>query len=131
MSRTLESDVRRQLHRALPVAFQRIESSTACAALFEKLGVDPTEVLNSTLYFPAPSRQESTICQGVGAAAFTTVGGRATWLCSNFGSLRVHHAARLILHEALHHAGLPERPLVASALNSHQINLLVSKSCGL
>ena len=131
-SQTLDSPAKRQLQRAFPVALQRLEALVTCAGLFEELGADPVVLLRSSLYFPAKPEEDRKICRGAfGALAFTTIGSPVTRLCRKFASLRIHDAAQVILHEALHYAGLPEGPHTADALNSHQINLLVSKRCGL
>ena len=100
--------------------------------MFQELGADSSEILSKSLYFPAGPDEERAICRRtIGALAFTSVRSSVTRLCLKFSSLRVHEAARLILHEALHHAGMSEAPHTEGALNSHQINLLVSKNCGL
>ena len=131
MAGSLEGDVRHRLQVAFPVALKKVRESRSCSALFEQLGADPEEILSSSLYFSAKT-SERRLCSGSRSVlAFTTVGSPVTRLCGKFASLRVHEAARLILHEALHHAGLGEAPHTPGAPDSHQINLIVTKGCGL
>ena len=131
MSRTLEAAARRMLQHAFPVAIKKIETRSSCSGLFEELGADPVEALTTTKYFPPQAGEAKAICLRRGAAGFTAVGSTVTRLCPRFGSLRVHEAARLILHEGLHRAGMPEKPHAADAMTSRQIDLLVSRRCGL
>jgi len=45
--------------------------------------------------------------------------------------LLTEQAAMVVIHEALHHAGLPERPHDKKAMTSGQINDMVREACGL
>ena len=45
--------------------------------------------------------------------------------------MTVNEAAMLLLHEALHYAGLPERPVHRGAMSSKEISTLVRNRCGL
>ena len=65
------------------------------------------------------------------SSAFTEVGSSVTYLCRDFGRLAPEQAAIRLVHEALHHAGLPEAPADPTALASAEINELVARDCRL
>ncbi len=119
-----------QLRRALPLADQTLAHSSACRGLFHSHGADGRQLLARTLYSPATLDQESRIC-GRGVAAFTSVGGDHTRLCRTFGRLPTRRAAVVLIHEALHFAGLSESPADPAAPSSNEINRRVEESCGL
>jgi hypothetical protein len=97
--------------------------------MFSSLDVDGIEVLAQTSYAVADARAEETFCDG--AEAFTVVGGRRTWVCRSFAHLTDLDAATLILHEALHHAGLEEWPGDRDGPSSKEITARVRRRCGL
>ena len=66
-----------------------------------------------------------------GVAAYTSVGSPRTVLCPAFASLSTSGAARILIHEALHFAGLGEKPADPKAPESYEINQIVTASCGL
>jgi hypothetical protein len=125
----LAPKLRRKLEAALPVAAQRIRDHAACRGLFEELGANGQRTLRDSMYFATSVRHESKLCSRT--SAFTTVGTRPTHLCRSFGRLPASQAAVILIHEALHQAGMSERPLDPRAMASSQINQLVRKSCGL
>ena len=65
-----------------------------------------------------------------GALAFTHVGSSITHLCTGFGGLSLDQATIVLIHEALHYAGMEEGPSYKGALTSGAINELVYESCG-
>jgi hypothetical protein len=70
------------------------------------------------------------LCKG--SVAYTFVGGGAPiWLCREFSRLTDKGAAMIIIHEALHHAGLTEWPKDPKGMRSGRINRMVTKRCGL
>jgi hypothetical protein len=97
-----------KLDEAFAVALERIREIPQCAGLFVELGADGSEMLATTLYMPTHPFDEQSLCQS--AAAFTWVGGVHTRLCRRFSSLSTERAAMTLIHEALHHAGLTEKP---------------------
>ena len=101
----------------------------ACRSLFSALGADGADVLASTVYVNAPRAFEVRVC-GPGVPAYTTVGGRVTFLCRRFGRIADERAQVVLIHEALHAAGLDEYPHDPEGLNPDQINALVERSCG-
>ena len=125
----LSPRVQHKLTAAHLLAARRIHESGPCRALFEELGADGLEVLGASLYYGATLRQEQRTCPG--SSAFTSVGARVTRLCRSFGTLSDRRATVVLIHEALHQAGLSERPLDPSAPDPSGIDRRVSRSCGL
>jgi len=59
------------------------------------------------------------------------VGGGPVRVCRDFSRLSDSQAAMVIIHEALHHAGLTEYPQDPNGMTSNQINGMVAEQCGL
>ena len=97
--------------------------------MFASLGADGIEALNATLYFPIdnPIRRRD-FCQRF--LTYTYVGASATWVCPDFKRLPVERAALVLIHEALHHAGLTEYPVDPDAMSSLAIDKMVKRNCG-
>ncbi len=125
----LQTMVRYRLDLAYPVALQRVRDLASCQELFSALGADGLEKLSRTIYLP-PQPGESSTCRSL-VSAFTGVGTPHTRLCPAFGRLRNDRAAIVLIHEALHYAGLGERPSDPDGLTALQINHLVEAACGL
>lgn len=120
--------MRSRLTAAFELALTRVVESPECGGLFAALGADGAESLSTTLYFPAPGTRKETTCRN--AAAYSFVGEAPTFLCREFESMTDQHAALVLVHEALHHAGLTERPSDPLASSSVVINEMVRKACG-
>ena len=121
--------VEEKLRVALDLAGRRIREFPECGELFTELGTDGIETLRTTFYFPVLSYKAGlTSCRK--AVAFTYVGEAPTYLCSGFSRLSDERAAMVVVHEALHHAGLTEQPLDPKGMTSRAINVMVKKSCG-
>jgi hypothetical protein len=127
---TLPEKVQRQLGYGYQVALQRLRNVEPCQGLFAELGVDGIEMLSTTIYLPPKYDFELQACDN-GATAFTFVGAPQTRLCDSFGRLSKSWSAVLLIHEALHHAGLGERPQDPNGPTPRQINRMVAKSCEL
>ncbi len=127
--KALAPPIERKLDRAFELAIGRVRESPACGALFSELGRDGTIVLLNSRYYPAGLINEQKVCRR--ASAYTGVGSPAVRLCRSFGRLSVDRAAAVVIHEALHFAGLPEWPADPQAMTSAGINQLVESSCGL
>jgi hypothetical protein len=126
------AEVRWRLERAHADALQRLDELPACRALFESLGADGRDTLGRMVYREASSEVDLDMCARRSAAAITTVGGRGVALCpSTFERLTLHGATALVLHEALHHAGLTEAPQTSGARTSREISTRVHRACGL
>jgi hypothetical protein len=106
----------------------RVEASPRCAGLFAELGADGVRMLATSLYFRAPIAKQTGVCRR--AEAYTHVGAAPTFLCDRFGRLSHEQSALVLIHEALHHAGLEESPAVPGAMSSAAINDMVQKACG-
>ena len=122
------SEAREKLQTAVRIAAERIEEVEECGALFAGLGADGKETLAKTLYFPVSAHnRKDGICRT--AAAYTNVGAKSTFVCEEFSWLSDERAAMFVVHEALHHAGLTEKPLDRRAMTSLEINGMVGKKC--
>ena len=124
---SLAPAVRFRLAEAFTIAERQVATEPRCGALFGRFGVAGTEALSRTRYRGGGD---------VGAClhqvpAFTCVGCLQTVLCPAFSSLGSVAAATILLHEALHQAGLPERPPAVGAMSSTEITRMVETSCAL
>ena len=124
----MPEDMRTRLEAGFELAVKRVVEVPECSGLFESLGADPNETLRSGLYFPINShRKEKAVCGQ--AVAYTNVGAAPTFLCRDFARLSDERAAMYIIHEALHHAGLTEKPHDQGAMTSREINSMVTTAC--
>ena len=130
ISGTLPARIESRLREAFPVALQRVSDLPECRELFSRLGTDALERITSTIYYPTTAQMESRACQR-GVVAFTYVGSPQTRLCRGFASLGAERAAVTLIHEALHWAGLSERPLDENGLDPRDIDRMVRQACGL
>ncbi len=119
-----------KLARAFSLAMEKIDAHATCRQLYADLGKDPRATLRVTRYFAAPMVEEQRLCRR-GVSAYTVVGSPKIYLCRSFVRLPADRAAVVVLHEALHYAGMTEWPADPQALNSAGINRLVAKSCDL
>jgi hypothetical protein len=120
--------VNRQLPRAFRDALKRIKGLESCRGLFERLEADGLEVLADTTYVYAEVGSFKSVCDE--ACAFTTVGGSMVGLCAQFGRIPVDEAAQVLIHEALHNAGLTEQPHDPAGLTPAEIDTMVEHACG-
>ncbi len=132
--------VRTTLEAGFDLAVQRVREVESCSDLFAQLGADGLETLSTGLYFPVDShRREVEVCgrnsaassRGAENLAYTKVGDAPTWICRHFGRVSPETAAVAVIHEALHHAGLTEKPHDRTAMTSIQITRMVQDACGL
>ena len=128
ISDRLPTHVHRKIELAVKLAVERLNDSPSCASLFSELGQDGAAVIRETLFYPASVLMERRICWR--AYAYTQVGVRPTWICRRMWLLSVSRFALVILHEALHHAGLQEWPQTTTAHDSHSITGRVATACG-
>jgi hypothetical protein len=119
--------VRDKLETAFEIAIARVTAIPECADLFSQLGADATETLKAGLYFPASPARETSVCRR--SMAQTYVGGAPTWICRCVTSYSDEHVALVVIHEALHHAGLTEKPHDRKAMSSGAINKMVGTKC--
>jgi hypothetical protein len=129
ISSRVSKPVRKKLESSFEVALRKIGESSQCRALFTDLGADGVELLSTTLYYPASLKLEKQICSE--ALGWTTVGAAPTFLCRRFSKLSDRRAASVLIHEALHHAGLDEWPHDPEGLPPSAIDDLVTEACNL
>lgn len=129
INNAMAESVRDKLEIAFDLAQQRVREVPACGDLFHQLGGDGETALSQALYFPVNLRRETGVCRR--AVAVTSPGARLTKLCRGFAHLSDSHAAMILIHEALHLAGLTERPSDRDAMTSGQINRMVTEACDL
>jgi len=121
--------VGRRLRFGFSLALLSLRTHRECAALFSELGADGLEVLAQTRYESASLDLLSGAC-GSGVPAYTKVGSYLIKLCPGFVALSVRGAALTVIHEALHSAGLSEKPADQATLTSREINRMVQLNCG-
>jgi len=130
--------VRATLEAGFELAVHRVREVESCGDLFNRLGANGLETLSTGLYFPVDSyRREVEVCgrnsatssEGAENLAYTTVGGAPTWICRHFARVSTETAAVAVIHEALHHAGLTERPHDRMAMSSIEITRMVKRAC--
>ncbi len=126
----LPDPVARRLALAFPVAMETMRTVPGCRAVFDRLGGDGIAALADTRYSPATSIGAEGACQH-GIAAFTVVRSPLSYLCAAYGTLDTRRAAATLIHEALHYAGLTERPSDPRGLSTNEINRMVRTQCGL
>jgi len=135
----MEPGVRARLEAGFDLAVERVCEIEACADLFTRLGADGIDMLKTGLYLPVHSyRHEIVVCGrnpatnswGAKNLAYTKVGGTPTWICRHFSRVSTETAAIAVIHEALHHAGLKERPHDRMAMSSIEITEMVTTACG-
>jgi hypothetical protein len=130
MSSKVSVKNRRRIMGAFDVAVERVREYPECRELFSNLGADGMEALGMVVFLPIGKAQaRGGVCHG--ASAYTLVGGGPVWVCQDFSRLSDTQAAMVIIHEALHHAGLSEYPQDPDAMTSTLINQTVMKKCGL
>lgn len=118
-----------KLQQAFPVALAHFRDNPECADLFARFGTDGLDKLVSSIYYPSNAAIEQRVCQG-GVAAFTFIGGPQVRLCKRFASLGTERAAAVLIHEALHYAGLSEYPRDPQGMHARDIDRMVKKACG-
>jgi len=125
----LPTAVEDTLREAFNLALERVRRVPTCRSLFEEFITSGNQRLTATLYSPPAGARTSDSCKK-GALAYTHVGSSITHLCTGFGGLSLEQAAIVLIHEALHFAGMEEAPFYEGALTSKEINELVRDNCG-
>lgn len=129
ISSQVPKPVRSRIEASYLLASQRLVEAPQCGDLFSDLGANGLEAISSTLYYPASAANEKKLCGG--AWGYTTVGSAPTFLCRKFSRISEKKGAMILIHEALHHAGMGERPNDPEGLTSKAINKLVEDACRL
>jgi len=118
------------LRAAYSTAIKRLDGDASCRALFDELHLDGLQALGRNHYQPARSAAEQTHCKG-GVAAATGVGLSQVLICERFKSLPRPSKVAVLIHEALHTAGLNEAPYDPHGKTSREITEMVKKACSL
>ena len=119
-----------KLERGFAIAVDRLGQHPSCRQLFTDLDADGFEKLLKTIYLEARRVDVRPVCRSRHAVAYTSFRRPHTRLCPAFRHLPDTRAAIIVLHEALHYAGLPEAPAFPDAMWSGEINRMVEKACG-
>ncbi|MBI4914972.1 MAG: hypothetical protein HY825_03935 [Acidobacteria bacterium] len=130
-SATVPSPLRARLATSFRMALNQLNTRATCRDLFEQLHANGPVMLATTIYIASDGEHEVQMCDRAGGAAYTWLGQPTTYLCPSFAQLSPKDAAMSLLHEALHYAGLPERPVHRGAMSSREISALVRTRCGL
>ena len=121
---------RQKISGAFELALERVHEVPECRELFAKLDAEGTATLGRVIFLPIGRAQaRGDVCRGV--SAYTMLGGGPVRVCRDFSRLSDSQAAMVIIHEALHHAGLTEYPQDPKGMTSREINGMVSERCGL
>ena len=115
---------------AFRIAFQRVLQVPTCTALFTGLNKGGHTALMSTSYSSSRPGPERALCNR-GVLAVARAGGSEIRLCPKLQTLSREGVAAILIHEALHTAGLGEYPVDPEAPTSEQITLAVLKACSL
>ena len=128
----MDDGLRARVEVAFEIAAQRAQEVEACAELFSEFWADATETLGNALYWPIRSYRDVKERCGRRNLAFTQVGSRLTFICPDFERVSDLRAAQIIIHEALHNAGLKEKPQYAGVgvKSPAAIDSMVAKACG-
>jgi hypothetical protein len=118
-----------KLETGFRLAVARVRDVPECSALFVTLGADALEILKTGLYLPTNVQRELVACRR--SVAQTIVGSAPTWICRNITAYPDETVAAVLIHEALHHAGLPEDATGRTAKSSGSITRTVTKQCRL
>jgi hypothetical protein len=111
-------------------AIKKLEQNESCRALFDGLLLDGLEALKRTQYRAVQSTEERAPCVG-GVAAYTAVGASRVMICSHFHTLDRPTKTAVLIHEALHNAGLSEAPVDPDAPTAAEIEEMVEEACAL
>ena len=111
-------------------AIKRLEKDESCGALFDDLNLDGLQALGRTRYQPVRSAAERAYCVD-GVDAYTAVGRDLVMICRQFHTLSRRTKAAVLIHEALHTAGMSEAPHDPAGMTPEEINEIVEKACAL
>ena len=115
---------------ARSIALERVEREERCRELFTEHGADGKRLLLEADYRVAEPGEAGGLCEQ-GASAFTGMTTGRTAFCRSFLKLPAHRRAIVLLHEALHAAGLGQHPVHPGGMTAREINGMVARSCDL
>lgn len=118
------------LNQAKSVGNNRLSTVASCEKMFDDLGANGSNIIAATTYRDGGGSSKCT--SRPGAAAVTDIGGYTVFLCgSSFTRLSSNGAATIVIHEALHSAGMSENPPDPNAKTSAEISAMVQANCSL
>jgi hypothetical protein len=126
--KSMPAQDRWHLGLAFAVALERVRSNGGCGALFDELRTDAVSALLRTVYHPVQTHSDMALCRR-GVIAVTEVNGSRTRICPNIRRVSRPLLASILIHEALHHAGMSEAPFDPLAPTSAEITRRVKVSC--
>lgn len=129
-SEAVDSRLSEVLAGSFQLALAKVQGRRECAGLFEYLGANGAVMLATTIYLLPSGSAAPARCRR-GATAVTTLGSPVTFLCPCFTQVSRREGAIVLLHEALHYAGLSEQPLDPAGLTPQQISAMVASACRL
>jgi hypothetical protein len=116
---------------AQSMALERLGREERCRQIFAEHGADGARLLLEADYRVALPNEAGGLCEQ-GASAFTGMTTGRTALCQDaFLKLPASRRAIVLLHEALHVAGMGQHPIHPGAMTARQINGMVASSCDL
>ena len=116
---------------AQSIALDRLGKEEECRELFAERGADGARLLLEADYRVAQPGEAGGLCEQ-GASAFTGMTtGRTAFCQHSFLKLPAPRRAIVLLHEALHVAGMGQHPLHPGAMTAREINGVVARSCDL
>ena len=118
------------LKTAFRKAVKKLARKASCRALFDDLALDGLQALDRSRYQRVRSAADRETCTS-GVFAYTGVGQDRIMLCRHFNSLDEGGKVVILIHEALHTAGMGEAPIDPEGMTSEVINELIEKACGL
>ncbi len=130
VGQTMDPDDGFTLKVAFKGAINKIERVESCRALFDDLVVDGVQALGQSRYQPAQSPWERRQCSR-GVAAYTVVGSNRIVICDHFHRLDRRAQSAVLIHEALHTAGMSETPVDSDAMTAEAVTDMVEEACSL
>ncbi len=124
MADRLPAPLRFALTAAFKTAYRRTHELESCRGLFAGLVLDGASAL-STSHYDLPARCQRRV------GAVTGVRSHRIRLCPAFTTLSCNDRVAILIHEALHTAGLSEWPQDPEAPTSREITERVKRACSL
>lgn len=130
----LQPNQKLSLNRAKDIANRAMRSREQCRNLFKGLNNENWDhVMNDWNEWrngegvrqPGATR----VPCGENISAWTITNRPTIYMCDRFTALTPNQAAVILIHEALHTAGLPENPPTTKAKTSEEINQMVRDAC--
>jgi hypothetical protein len=130
IGRSMEPDTGFKLKVAFRGAISKIEKDESCRALFDNLVVNGLQALGRSRYQPPQSPWEWSQCSR-SVAAYTVVGSNRVVICDHFHRLDRRAQSAVLIHEALHTAGMSETRVDSDAMTAEAITDMVEEACSL